>query len=92
MQTRKLIIIGSGPAGYTAGIYGARAELAPLLFAGAASGGQLMNTMVVENWPGAKDGVMGPDLMMAMRGQAKKFGAEIVDDNVTAVDFSVPPF
>ena len=92
MQTRKLIIIGSGPAGYTAGIYGARAELAPLLFAGAASGGQLMNTTVVENWPGAKDGVMGPDLMMAMREQAKKFGAEIVDDNVTAVDFSVRPF
>lgn len=89
---RKLIIIGSGPAGYTAGIYAARAELKPLILAGEKSGGQLMNTTAVENWPGAEAGVMGPELMEKMRDQAKKFGAEIVDKNATQVDFSKTPF
>ena len=84
----KLIIIGSGPAGYTAGIYAGRAGLNPLLFAGEKSGGQLMNTMLVENWPGAKDGVMGPKLMQDLREQAKNFGAKIIDKKVTKVDFT----
>lgn len=88
----KLIIIGSGPAGYTAGIYAGRAGLNPLLFAGEKSGGQLMNTTMVENWPGAKDGVMGPKLMQDLREQAEKFGAKIVDKQVTKVDFSQRPF
>ncbi len=91
-DSRKLIIIGSGPAGYTAGIYAARAELAPLIFAGEKWGGQLMSTTVVENWPGTEQGVMGPELMDGMRKQATKFGAEIVDKNVTKVDFSGMPF
>ena len=84
----KLIIIGSGPAGYTAGIYAGRAGLNPLLFAGEKSGGQLMNTTMVENWPGAKDGVMGPKLMQDLREQAEKFGAKIVEETVTGVDFT----
>lgn len=89
---KKLIIIGSGPAGYTAGIYASRAELKPLLFAGEKWGGQLMNTTVVENWPGADEGIVGPELMDKMRKQAAKFGTEIVDKNVTKVDFSQRPF
>lgn len=89
---RKLIIIGSGPAGYTAGIYAARADLAPLILAGEKSGGQLMDTTVVENWPGTKLGINGPDLMVEMAEQAKKFGAEIINKNVTKVDFSSKPF
>jgi len=89
---RKLIIIGSGPAGLTAAIYAARAELKPLVLAGEKSGGQLMNTSQVENWPGAEQGVMGPELMTQMRKQAQRFGAEIVDRNVIKVDFSVKPF
>ncbi len=84
----KLIIIGSGPAGYTAAVYAARAELKPLVFTGDKSGGQLMNTTMVENWPGTKEGVMGPDLMIEMRGQAKKFGAELVDKKVSKVELS----
>ena len=92
MAGRKLIIIGSGPAGYTAAVYAARAELKPLLLAGEKSGGQLMNTQMVENWPGAEKGVMGPELMMEMRKQAQRFGAEMVDKNVTKVDFSQRPF
>lgn len=87
-MTRKLIIIGSGPAGYTAGVYAARARLEPLILAGHSHGGQLMNTTVVENWPGVKDGIMGPKLMEQMREQAQKFGAEILDKNVTGVDFA----
>ena len=75
---RKLIIIGSGPAGYTAGIYAARAELGPLILAGEKSGGQLMNTRLVENWPGREEGIMGPELMAAMRKQAEKIKADIV--------------
>ena len=88
MVHAKIIIIGSGPAGYTAGIYAARANLKPVLFAGDKPGGQLMNTTLVENWPGTEAGVMGPELMMEMRQQAAKFGAEIIDKKVTKVDFS----
>lgn len=91
-MTRKLIIIGSGPAGYTAGVYAARAKLESLILAGESHGGQLMNTTVVENWPGAKEGILGPKLMEGMREQAQKFGAEIIDKNVKQVDFSKRPF
>ena len=87
-MTRKLIIIGSGPAGYTAGVYAARAKLQPLILAGEIHGGQLMNTTVVENWPGSKAGIMGPELMREMREQAQKFGAEIIDKNVIKVNFT----
>ena len=88
MAQAQVIIIGSGPAGYTAGIYAARASLKPVLFAGEKPGGQLMNTTLVENWPGTEAGVMGPELMMEMRNQAVKFGTEIIDKKVTKVDFS----
>lgn len=91
-EVRDVIIIGSGPAGYTAGIYLSRANLKPLLFAGERSGGQLMLTTEIENFPGFPEGVMGPKLMMSMREQAKKFGTEILDKNVTKVDFSKNPF
>ena len=88
----KLIIIGSGPAGYTAGIYSARAELKPVIFSGPSSGGQLMNTSLVENWPGNKEGILGPQLMMQMREQAVKFGVEIREESVSKIDFSKRPF
>lgn len=83
-----MIIIGSGPAGYTAGVYAARARLEPLILAGEAHGGQLMNTTLVENWPGSQSGILGPDLMKEMREQAQKFGAEIIDKNVVKIDFT----
>jgi thioredoxin reductase (NADPH) len=90
--TRKVIIIGAGPAGYTAAIYAARANLAPLLFTGLQAGGQLTLTTSVENYPGFVDGVMGPDLMETMRKQAERFGTEMVGEDVTSVDFSQRPF
>ena len=89
---RKVIIIGAGPAGYTAAIYAARANLAPLLITGVQAGGQLTLTTSVENYPGFVDGVMGPELMNTMRKQAERFGTEMIADDVTAVDFSVPPY
>lgn len=89
---RKLIIIGSGPAGYTAAIYAARADLKPLVLAGESYGGQLVNTTLVENWPGHKDGVMGPDLMIEMRAQAEKFGAEMVDKFAQEINVERQPF
>jgi thioredoxin reductase (NADPH) len=87
----KVIIIGSGPAGYTAAIYAARAELAPVVFCGAEVGGQLITTTEVENFPGFPNGILGPDLMAAMRKQAEKFGAKVFERSVTAVDLKSEP-
>ncbi|MBO1767396.1 thioredoxin-disulfide reductase [Allobranchiibius sp. GilTou38] len=88
---RNLIIVGSGPAGYTAAIYAARANLAPLVFEGSVTaGGALMNTTEVENFPGFPEGVMGPDLMEHMRAQAERFGAELIRDDVLSMDLSGP--
>jgi len=91
-STEEVIIIGSGPAGYTAGLYAGRAMLKPKLFAGYASGGQLMLTSDVENFPGYPEGIGGPEMMMELRAQAAKFGCDIFDKNVDSVDTSSRPF
>ena len=91
-DTRDLIIVGGGPAGYTAALYAARANLEPLVIEGFNWGGQLMITSDVENYPGYADGIMGPEMMADFRRQAERFGAEFVTDDVTRVDFSAKPF
>ncbi|MFH1611376.1 MAG: thioredoxin-disulfide reductase [Patescibacteria group bacterium] len=92
MEKRRLIIIGSGPAGYTAGIYSARAGLQPLIISGQQPGGQLTTTTEVENWPGEVDGILGVELMDKLKRQAVKFGAEIIDAFVDQLDLSTKPF
>src|SRR3954464_14095414 len=91
-KVENLIIVGGGPAGYTAALYAARAELAPLVIEGFQWGGQLMVTSDVENYPGYPDGVMGPEMMQDFRRQAERFGADFITDDVTEVDFSQRPF
>jgi thioredoxin reductase (NADPH) len=91
-EIRKVIIIGTGPAGYTAALYTARANLKPLVFAGPEPGGQLTLTTLVENYPGFTDGIMGPELMDQMKKQCERFGAEIIHDAVTRVNFKKSPF
>src|SRR5438034_28664 len=90
-NARELIVIGGGPAGYTAALYAARANLEPLVIEGFAWGGQLMITSDVENYPGYPEGVLGPEMMQDFRRQAERFGAEFVTDDVTKVDFSQRP-
>src|SRR5438093_1766867 len=87
-----VIIIGSGPAGFTAGIYSSRARLKALIVTGSLPGGQLMTTSEVENYPGFPNGIFGPELMMNMRQQAERFGTTVIDDEAVQVDFKHTPF
>src|SRR5712692_9323716 len=91
-KAEKLVIIGSGPAGLTAAIYGCRADLDPLVYMGTKYGGQLMLTSDVENFPGFPDPVLGPDLIMKMKGQAERLGARLVQEDVIKVNFRTYPF
>lgn len=92
MPHSQLIILGSGPAGYTAAIYAARANLNPTVITGSDEGGQLMTTTEVDNWPGDAEGLLGPDLMARMRGHADRFGVAFVQDQIVEIDLSVRPF
>jgi thioredoxin reductase (NADPH) len=92
MEPENLVIIGSGPAGYTAALYASRESLSPLMINGFSKGGQLMLTSLVDNYPGFPEGIMGPDLMELMRKQAEKFGTRFVEDDVTSVDLKKRPF
>ena len=92
MADQQVVIIGSGPAGLTAALYAARANLKPLLVEGLEAGGQLMLTTMVDNWPGFRDGIMGPDLMAEMRAQAERFGTEVLEGNIATVDVGDRPF
>src|ERR687892_1162789 len=92
LHTFDVIIIGSGPAGYTAAIYTSRAKLKTLIISGSLPGGQLMTTSEVENYPGFPNGIFGPELMMNMRQQAERFATTIIDDEVLKVNFSKRPF
>ena len=87
----KLIILGSGPAGYSASIYAARASLSPIIIAGSQEGGQLTTTTDVENWPGDSDGLQGPELMERMKKHAQQFGVEVINDHIDEVDLSSRP-
>ncbi len=92
MKTAKLLIIGSGPAGYTAAIYAARAGLEPMMITGMEQGGQLMTTTDVDNWPGEVEGIQGPELMQKMLAHSQRFNTEIINEHVTKVDLSARPF